>query len=198
MPTKSTIHCLSALLLGFVSITAKAEIQKAHVHGLATLNLALENEVMEIHFESPAANVIGFEHKARSAKEKQAVEQTKTVLKSPKLMFSFVGTDCELKATTVDISEVVDSEHEHHSHSENHSHSEHHKHSEHHNHSSGHHSEIKSSYRFNCKDAGDLNYVSIGLFELFPGIEKINVLWVTETKQGAELLAPGRNKISLR
>ncbi len=175
------------LLLVSVSITAKAENQAAHIHGLATLTLALESGVLEIQFESPAANLIGFEHKAKLTKEKQVVKQTETILKSPKLLFSFVGTHCKPKETTVDISGVMDSERDQH---------------EHHNHLKAHddsgHSEITARYRFNCIDIKKLDSVSISLFDQFPRIEKINAMWVTEARQGADLLNPNRKTISLK
>ena len=184
---KNTIHCLAIFLLWSVSTIAKAETQEAHVHGLATLTLALENDVLEIQFESPAANLIGFEHNARSPEEKQAVKQTETILKSPKRLFSFVGTNCKPTETTVDVTGVMGSKHDHH---------------EHHNHSKGHddssHSEITANYRLSCKGAEKLNSIAIALFNQFPGIEKIKVSWVAKNRQGSELLFPDRNKISLR
>lgn len=166
---------------------AKAENHGAHVHGLATLMLTLENEVLEIQFESPAANLIGFEHKADSLEEKQKVTQTAAVLKSPDLFFSFDGTNCQSKKTSVDISGVMNDEngqHEHHNHSKDHD--------------DDNHSEIKTSYRFICKNGTTLNSISISLFNLFPGIEKINAMWVTENRQGAELLSLNNNTIYLR
>ncbi len=150
---KSTIYYLAIFLLWSVSTIAKTETQKAHIHGLATLTLALENEVFEIQIESPAANLIGFEHNASSPEEKQVVKQTETILKSPKRLFSFAGTNCKPTETTVDISGVMDSEHDQH---------------EHHTHSKGHgdssHSEITVSYHLSCKDTEKLNSVAIALF----------------------------------
>ena len=221
-----------------MSLTARSESQEAHTHGLATLTLALENSVLEIQFESPAANLVGFEHKATSSEEKKAVTQTETSLKEPNLLFSFVGASCQPKKTTVDISGVMDNhnkkyqehdEHEDHSHAkkhdehdehERHSHAkehdkhdehEHHSHAkernkhdehEHHSHSKEHdadsHSEISASYRFSCDDTAKLSSVSVSFFKQFPGIEKIDAMWITDIKQGAITLTPNKHTISLR
>ncbi|MFT5083830.1 MAG: hypothetical protein ACI9Y1_001881 [Lentisphaeria bacterium] len=176
-----------ALLLG--SALARAGSQDAHTHGLATLTLALENEMLEIRFESPAANLVGFEHAARSAKEKEAAAHLETVLKEPVRLFAFIGTHCQLIKTAVDVSGVaVDEhnktkEHDHHSHSKEHEESD--------------HSEISAEYLFSCKNLKQLDSVSVDLMNQFAGIEKIDVMWITETKQGAVALTPNNNVIAL-
>ncbi len=185
---KSTIQYLAVFFLLSVSAIAKTENQEAHVHGLATLTLALENEILEIQLESPAANLIGFEHKASSPEEKQTIKHAKTLLLSP--AFSFNGTNCKPEQATVDISEVMGNAHDHH-----HDH-DHYHHSEDHSDSS--HSEITASYQFSCKDGKKLHSISVALFKQFPGIEKIKTVWITETRQGSEMLFPNRNTISLR
>ena len=64
------------LLFLCFSLNIKAETNEehninhaAHIHGLATLTLAIENNVLEIQLESPAINLIGFEHQANSSEE---------------------------------------------------------------------------------------------------------------------------------
>lgn len=199
---KFTAHYSFILFLLTVSVMTRLGAQEAHTHGLATLTLALENGILEIEFESPATNLVGFEHQAKSPEQRKAVTQTETTLKDPKLLFSFVGANCQPKKTTVDVSGVMGDEHEEHEHKE-HEHEEH-EHEEHknHGHSEGHdessHSEISASYRFSCKDAKKLDSVSVALLKQFPGIEKINAMWVTETKQGAVSLTSNSSTILLR
>lgn len=173
-----------------ISLTARSVGQEAHTHGLATLTLALENDVLEIQFESPTANLVGFEHKATSPKEKKAVTQTETTLKKSNQLFSFVGTNCQPKKTIVDASGVMaqqDNKREEY---------------EHHDHSKGQdesgHSEISAQYRFSCNNPKKLASVSVVLFNQFPGIEKIDAMWITEIKQGAVTLTSNKNTISLR
>lgn len=117
---KSKIHFLSIFLLLSVSTIAKSETQETHIHGSVTLTLALEKELLEIQSEPPAINLIGFKHKTNSPEEKQVVKQTEAILKSPKRLFSFVGTSCKPKEKTVDTYRVMDYEydqHKHHNHS---------------------------------------------------------------------------------
>lgn len=183
------VHILFALLLSLF-LLAKAHSEAAHIHGLATLTLALEGNSLEIEFESPAANLVGFEHKATSVKEKRALHIAESTLKSPAELFLFSGVNCQLKEAEVDISAVEEKGHDDHGH-----HHEHH-HSSHDDHKS--HSEIKAHYHFSCNQAKQLESVSTALFSQFPGIENINAMWVTDTVQGSKILAPNSAEFSLR
>ena len=172
---------LSTLLV--VAALARVEAQEAHTHGLATLTLALEGETLEMQFESPAANLVGFEHKATSSEEKAAVTKAEVILKDAARLFSFVGSGCQFKNALVDVSSVAQN-HQHHDHASEHDESS--------------HSEISAIYRYQCKDAQALESVSVALFESFAGIEKIDAMWITESDQGSAPLTTKSNLISLR
>lgn len=75
--TAAIVYCLVCgvgLITAAAGTSTKKHQHKAHVHGAATLNIAIEDRTAAVEFESPAESVIGFEHKARSASdlEKQA------------------------------------------------------------------------------------------------------------------------------
>lgn len=182
---------LSALLV--VVVPGGVGAQEAHTHGLAALTLALEDGTLEMQFESPAANLVGFEHKATSSEEKATVTKTEAILKDAARLFSFVGTDCQLKNTWVDVSGVINSVSQGH---EEHEHHEHHDHASEHDESR--HSEISAIYRYHCKDFQALEAVSVALLELFAGIEKIDAMWITERHQGSAPLTAKNNLVSLR
>ncbi len=176
------------VLLVVVTKPALGESLDAHIHGVAELTIALEENTLEIEFHSPSANLIGFEHKASTAKEKQAVTQAETLLTSPKELFGFEGVSCHVTKVIVDVSGVVDAEREYHDHSENSNVKEH----------NNDHSEIKAYYRFTCEKAKNLTSVSIAIFNRFSRIERINAMWVTENGQGSEQLNPKKNTVFLR
>ncbi len=169
-----------------VSGIAKSSTHEAHRHGQAELTLVLENGVLEIQFESPAANILGFEHIAKSLEQRKAVRQAEMILKQPDVLFSFDGTRCQAKTTGVNMSGVIAEEQDKH---------------EHHNHSAKHddgHSEISARYHFSCDNPEKLDSVEVLFFKRFPGIEQINAMWVTETKQGAVSLIYTSSAIFLR
>src|SRR5882724_5393572 len=47
---------------------------KAHDHGAAQLNIAVDGKTAVIEFESPAQSIIGFEHAAKTPGEKKKQE----------------------------------------------------------------------------------------------------------------------------
>lgn len=178
-------HTFLFLLLSanaIISANAGPHSHEAHEHGVAQLTLAIEGNVLAIEFESPAANLVGFEHKARTQEEIKQVKQAKDILNSPEALFSFIGTNCIAQKTTADVSGVkgdAHNEHKHHDHPKN-------------------HSEITANYLFNCKNSSQLTSLSIALFEKFNGIKIINATWITDTEQRAEKLNAEKKIIFLR
>lgn len=49
----------------------KGKSMEAHEHGAAKLDIAVEGKKAVIEFEAPAESIVGFEHKASSASDKQ-------------------------------------------------------------------------------------------------------------------------------
>ena len=74
-----------------------ADQHESHVHGLAILNLALDDSELTIEFNSPAANIVGFEHAPHDQKEKDAVVHALNTLKDADQLFSIPGNaQCSL------------------------------------------------------------------------------------------------------
>lgn len=190
MMLKANTGYLAIFILLAAATSAISGVHEAHTHGQATLTLALEGNTVEIHLASPAANLVGFEHKAESAEQRKAVKKAETYLREPGQLFSFIGTQCQPGKITVNISGVLGDEQ-----------TDHHEHKDqnppgHRNGSS--HYDISARYRFLCDDPGELDSLAVSLFKLFPGIEKIDVMWVTDSEQGSELLNTARTSFSLR
>lgn len=68
--TKPEFFLVFSLLLSSAVVGQHA----AHVHGEAHLSIAAAEGELYIEFESPAANMVGFEHPPQSQKEKLALE----------------------------------------------------------------------------------------------------------------------------
>jgi hypothetical protein len=163
----------------------------AHVHGEATLTMALEGSDVEISLESPAANIIGFEYKASTEEEKRIEAQAARALKSA-TMFSFAGASCELEKVVVVLPGAEHEGHDAH-------HDEHH--SEHHNeHKDRHaeHSEVTANYHYHCENLNKLQQVATGLFKQFPKLEKVDAMWVSASGQGAEELSAKKPVMRIR
>lgn len=180
----------------------KGQHQDAHVHGLAELTLVLEGNTLELELESPAANIVGFEHRASTPEQRGLADEAKAILESPQALFTFAGTRCELKQANVDVSSVMNTtDDDHANHAEEDHHEKQHDHdTEHNRHSEAYdtHSEIRAHYHFDCKQGSELTAVSVKLLDHFPGIENLNAMWVTDSRQGAVKLTAQAKHIHLR
>ncbi len=170
----------------------------AHVHGIAALNIALEGREVHVELESPAANIVGFEHAPSSEADRAALDKAVTTLKDGNRLFKFnEDAGCKLETANV-ASELLDEEHDEHvdKHSDDHDHEEkggddHEKHED----EGETHSEIEAAYHFECDQPGKLSQLTVELFEAFPGTEKLNVQYVLESKQGAAELTGAHHVI---
>jgi hypothetical protein len=157
-----------------------APAQDAHLHGTAQLTLALEGNNLEINLESPAANIVGFEHKASSEKHTKVIQRAKANLEASGL-FLFSGSDCSLKQVKIDMSSVIEQDKQH---------------SDHHDHDT--HSEISANYSYECSKGEKLETISVNLMSRFPSVETLEVMWLTSRQQGATKLKSQSNLIRIR
>ena len=160
--------------------------QQAHLHGVAELTLAIEGNKLEISLESPAVNIVGFEHKATSKQQIKAVEQAKSILESSPRLFSFSGSDCVLQQASVDMSALI--EQDHHDHHDD-------EHDDEHDDS---HSEVSADYHYQCAQGEKLDSISVNLIALFPSFEKLKVMWLTDSQQGAAELTATSSLVRIR
>jgi hypothetical protein len=60
----------------------------AHHHGAASLQVSLEGQMLQIAFDGPADNLLGFEHAPRNDAQKQTVARAEQQLKQPTQLFA--------------------------------------------------------------------------------------------------------------
>ena len=186
------VNIFALIMALFASINSAYAEQKessldAHVHGLSELTIAMEGDSLEIQFESPAMNLIGFEHKATRNKDIATVKKAESTLSQPESLFLLSGANCQQIKTTVDVSSLIE-EHDHHAEPQkgHDDHDDHTDHDDHKDHES--HSEMVASYSYSCKELTKLSLIKVALFDVFPGIHKINTMWVMDSKQGSATL----------
>ena len=167
----------------------------AHVHGIAALNLVLEGQEVHIEFDSPAANIVGFEHAPSSEADHAALDKAVATLKDGDRLFRFnAAAGCRMEKADV-TSALLDEEHDEHAdkHSSDHDQEKKdgHDHEKHEDEEEA-HSDIEAAYHFECDEPGKLTQLTVELFEAFPGTERLKVQYVIESKQGAaDLTAAG-------
>lgn len=181
----------------------------AHVHGIAALNLALEGDEVHVEFDSPAANIVGFEYAPSSQADHAALDKAVAMLKDGDRLFRFnTQAGCRMEKSIVS-SALLEEEHDAHAgrHSDDHDHEgkdeqRHEKHEAHGHEEHGHkeqegetHSDIQAVYHFECDKPGRLTQLTVELFEAFPATEEIDVQYVIESKQGAAELTPSAHVV---
>lgn len=160
----------------------------AHIHGLSELMIVMEQRVLEIQLVSPAMNLTGFEHTAKTHEDIQTVENTVARLRQHSDLFVVSGSDCDHVSTAIDLAGLINDEQtlqpkEQKSHEHEHEHED--------------HSEITATYTYTCKDTTELSAITLDIFKFFPGIHKTHVTWVNQTHQGSKTLTPQEATITL-
>ena len=147
----------------------------AHEHGAARLNVVLDGQALELELESPAMNLVGFEHAANSAVDKAKVAAVRSQLQDPQALFGLSAGACTLSEAELESALFADDQHEHEEHHADEADSE--------------HSEIHAQYQLDCKKPSELKQLNLSeLFKRFPATEKIQVQLIGPSgQQGVEL-----------
>ena len=59
----------------------------AHEHGVSTLNIAFEGNVLMMELEAPGADIVGFEYEAETDEDKARIAAAVAVLEDPTSLF---------------------------------------------------------------------------------------------------------------
>jgi len=157
------LHLITTATFLFVvqsatSVLASGETRQldAHEHGHAKLEIAIDGSVLTIGLEVPGESIVGFEHKAKTEKQKQSVKAAQEKLSDASAIFTLPeGAGCKIKSAEAEL-------HQH-----------------------GKHNEFEASYAFTCSKIGSLTSLRTNLFSLYPAIEEIDVQYATPAGQGA-------------
>lgn len=118
LPTYSLTACLTWLAAGIAwAAPGDGDHHRqhgSHVHGQSELTLAVEDDRLEIGFESPAANLTGFEHRATTPEQVRTLEAVRTALESPQTLFTFTGSRCSLEHADIDTAALSQADEVHH------------------------------------------------------------------------------------
>lgn len=173
---------LSLLFVIFLAGVFKTLAQgslEAHVHGKASINLVLDDQSLFIEFESPAYNLVGFEHEPKDQIQQKEVQDSLSLLSRPRKVFGFsaqAGCLVESVSVTTTMAGVVKNtmgyEEEHHDHSDGDSTNK------------ESHSEFTANYTMTCSEPEKLRAVELKLFKEFLGLKSVQVQWINGEGQG--------------
>ena len=157
--------------------------EDSHLHGAATLNVVLDQQQLLIELESPAANIIGFEHKPANAEQEEAAHEAEEALQDGAKLFALPGAAaCQLTASKVKW--TLEEEHDDHHDKEEHA-------------EEGEtHSEFHVEYAFQCSSPDKLDTIEVLLFQAFSGMEEIDAQIIGPNGQTAVELTAESNRIN--
>ncbi|MBJ7374754.1 zinc-binding protein [Pseudomonas koreensis] len=154
----------------------------AHEHGVGRLNAALDGQTLELELESPAMNLVGFEHAATSDADKAKVAAARAQLEKPLALFSLpAAAGCKVVSQELE-SPLFGDKPDADDHDEDEADKDGHEH--HHD-----HSEIHAHYQFSCATPGALSTLNLtNVFKTFPATQKIQVQLISASgQQGTEV-----------
>ncbi|WP_299067392.1 DUF2796 domain-containing protein [Accumulibacter sp.] len=186
---------LSALAAALTIVSPIAHAEKAHVHGVAELNVGVDKDTLRIALESPLENLLGFERVPKSDKELDKVRRMASQLRqADKLFLPTPGAGCKLVNVKLE-SAVLDPA------------------------LLGEapvaaaspgqaaartpqpgakpaHADLDGEFIFQCAQPAALQGLEVKLFDAFPGYRQIRAQVVTAKRQSAARLSPKANTLN--
>lgn len=152
-----------------------------HVHGSGEINLAVEGADLYLELSSPAANLIGFEHAPYNVQQQAQLQQLRALLSEPARLFVLPeDAACQPLAARVEMPWSGDpgqpAEHADPGHAAT-------------------HADVFAEYRFVCERPTALVGLEVLLFDLFPGLQQLQVQYIAPSAQAAAVLTPRRRSL---
>jgi hypothetical protein len=146
-----------------------------HVHGVATLTVAVDGNTLTLDLESPLDNLLGFEHLPRTEKEKGAVrDMAQRLNRTQSLFVPTPAAHCKPASVKLQ-SPVLEQERP----------------------AAGDgHADLDGEFVFRCERPEDLRDVEVQLFDGFPNMRQIDVQVAASRGQTAARLSPERRRIA--
>ena len=155
----------------------------AHEHGVGRLNAVLDGQALELELDSPAMNLVGFQHPATSAADKAKVAAARKQLENPLVLFNVPkAAGCVISSQELNsplFGDKPEADHDDDDHADD-------AHEHHHD-----HSEIHAHYQFTCATPTALSNLDLTqVFKTFPATQKIQVQLIGPSgQQGVEATA---------
>ena len=171
------------LILMTCSLGASAAAQSTHVHGQGQVSMAIDQNLISMTLESPGADIIGFEHEARTAEEKTAVAEALKQLSDPMFVIQLPGSaSCKvIQASSEVASENGDEGHA--DHDEDEDHEEHADHDEHEEHENEAHGSFIAEYQLECTNIAAINSITFVYFDHFRNAQSLVVVLIDKNGQ---------------
>ncbi len=177
MPRRIFVQCV---LAGVVSCHAVMALSQPHEHGAVKLDVAVESHKLSLVLQVPLDNVLGFERAPRTDAERQAAAAVLARLRSLDKAATLFATDaaaqCVLTQAQVQaaVLEPITKPP-----------------------ANNEHAELDATYEFTCARPAQLRSLTLGLFEAFPRIQRVDVQVVGPKGQTKRVLKRPTRSVQL-
>jgi len=141
---------------------------KAHVHGVVSLQLATQGQQLTVQLEAPLDSLVGFEHRPRTAAQRDAAQAALKTLGDPAQWLTLpASAQCQLSSSEIDAESLQPAKP---------------------GTQDAAHADLFATLNYQCASIEALRALELPLFKRFPRIKRIEVQWVTDQGQGKQTL----------
>ncbi len=204
------LNALSTLALSMVQTDA-------HVHGEGNLAISSDGSMLVVEFVTDQHTLFGFEGAAKTEAEELHRAQISKAVANPGALFE-LETSVVCTPKTVELIERgaetglgFEDEHDHDEHEDHSDHDEHDHHAEHADHSEQAHDDHHEEHHgedmhvdmvvermFECAGPPSVRSIDVTAFELFPALESLRVMVLTDTQQAEHVIKRASPRVTLQ
>jgi Protein of unknown function (DUF2796) len=180
----SAACCAVALcvLLTRPTLAEEFEQHPPHEHGKVTINAALDGNQLVIELDSPAVNVVGFEHEPRNDDERAAVSAAGKLLRDGRGLFAMPKEarcqfeKAEIKAPRWETTDDVPGQPE----------------------APGQHADYEARFTYHCWSPGHLSWLEPALLDKLRNVTEARLNIATPRGQQSEVATSGHARVAIQ
>lgn len=169
------LPCIFIATVYLLPLSTAAGEPAAHVHGVASLQVAVDGKNLTLNLESPLNNLVGFEHTPRTEKQQAAVRAMAERLNQPAGLFiaspAAACTPLSVKLESPVLEPMKPS-------------------------AGDGHADLDGEFVFRCEHPEALRALEVGLFQAFPRLKRLDVQVAGPHGQSAARLSPQQRNIA--
>ena len=160
---------LICLLSAAPLLAQEAHGHKAHVHGDASLDLAIEGQTLTAIFESPADSIMGFEHAAKTPAEKKKQDESLARLKARfgEMLLLPASARCSWKSAKAEV------------------------------HVHGSHADVEAEFTAQCQGPLNRGEIRFAFMKVFPDVHELKVQLIGPGQQTGAVIKHDEGTVKL-
>lgn len=160
--------CLLALLAP-LAWSQEAHRHKAHVHGVAALDIAIEGKTVTAIFESPADSIMGFEHLAKAPAEIKKRDEALAKLKARfgEMLLMPASAQCAWKPGKAEV------------------------------HLHGSHADVEAEFTAECKGPLNRGEIRFAFMKVFPDVHELKIQLIGPGQQTGAVIKHDEGTVKL-